>query len=107
MQGKPIELSRDAMRRALALLDARDSFQILRFAENASAFAPRALPATRENLARERGVPFIVDAAQSGKSFFFAQTCANCHAIRGTTSGGTAGPAAAGCPRRAPGSRRL
>lgn len=52
MQGRPIELSRAAMRRALALLDARDSFQILRFAEDASAFAPRAVPATRENLAR-------------------------------------------------------
>jgi len=52
MDGRPMELSRDAMRRALALLDARDSFQILRFAEDASAFAPRALPATRDNLAR-------------------------------------------------------
>jgi len=52
MAGEPIALSRAAMRRALGLLDARDSFRILRFSENASAFAPEALPATPANLAR-------------------------------------------------------
>jgi cytochrome c oxidase subunit 2 len=32
------------------------------------------------------------ESAQAGKNFFFAQTCANCHAIRGTTAVRTAGP---------------
>jgi cytochrome c oxidase subunit 2 len=34
----------------------------------------------------------VNESSQAGKSFFFAQTCANCHAIRGTPSGATAGP---------------
>jgi len=34
----------------------------------------------------------IAESAQSGKNFFFAQTCANCHAIGGTTAVRTAGP---------------
>jgi cytochrome c oxidase subunit 2 len=32
------------------------------------------------------------ESAQAGKNFFFAQTCANCHAIRGTTAARSAGP---------------
>jgi cytochrome c oxidase subunit 2 len=34
----------------------------------------------------------IAESAQAGKNFFFAQTCANCHAIGGTTAVRTAGP---------------
>ena len=34
----------------------------------------------------------VNEVAQSGKNFFFAQTCANCHAIRKTTFAATAGP---------------
>jgi cytochrome c oxidase subunit II len=34
----------------------------------------------------------ITESAQAGKNFFFAQTCANCHAIGGTTAVRTAGP---------------
>jgi cytochrome c oxidase subunit 2 len=34
----------------------------------------------------------IAGSAQAGKNFFFAQTCANCHAIGGTTAVRTAGP---------------
>jgi cytochrome c oxidase subunit 2 len=44
-----------------------------------------------EHQARSAENP-IAEAAQAGKNFFFAQTCANCHAIRGTTSRATAGP---------------
>jgi cytochrome c oxidase subunit 2 len=32
------------------------------------------------------------ESAQAGKSFFFAQTCANCHAVRGTMAVATTGP---------------
>ena len=31
-------------------------------------------------------------AAQAGRNFFFAQTCANCHAVGGTSAVATAGP---------------
>jgi cytochrome c oxidase subunit 2 len=34
----------------------------------------------------------VNETAQAGKHFFFAQTCANCHAIRGSTTVATAGP---------------
>jgi cytochrome c oxidase subunit 2 len=34
----------------------------------------------------------IAESAQAGKNFFFAQTCANCHAIGGTSALATAGP---------------
>ena len=44
-----------------------------------------------ERQARPAANP-VNESAQAGKNFFFAQTCANCHAIRGTTSGATAGP---------------
>jgi cytochrome c oxidase subunit II len=44
-----------------------------------------------EHQARPAADP-VNDSAQAGKDFFFTQTCANCHAIRGTTSRGTAGP---------------
>jgi cytochrome c oxidase subunit 2 len=32
------------------------------------------------------------DAARPGERFFFAQTCANCHAVAGTSAAATAGP---------------
>jgi cytochrome c oxidase subunit 2 len=32
------------------------------------------------------------DTAQAGRNFFFAQTCANCHAVGGTSAVATAGP---------------
>jgi cytochrome c oxidase subunit 2 len=34
----------------------------------------------------------VRESKQSGKNYFFTQTCANCHAIRGTTSSAAAGP---------------
>jgi len=32
------------------------------------------------------------ESAQAGRNFFFAQSCANCHAIGGTSAKATAGP---------------
>ena len=54
MSGKPIEQAKAAVRTALNHLDERDTFQIIRFSDNASAFGPAPVAATRDNLQRAR-----------------------------------------------------
>jgi Ca-activated chloride channel family protein len=50
MSGEPIEQSRNAIRYALQHMDKNDTFQVIRFASSAEPLAPRALPATSENV---------------------------------------------------------
>lgn len=52
MHGEPIAKSKAAMRWALQHLGPDDSFQIIRFSESASPFAPRPVPNTPDNVAR-------------------------------------------------------
>eukprot|EP00752_Nemacystus_decipiens_P013707 g12160.t1 len=50
MSGEPMRQSKDAMRHALKQLRPDDTFQVIRFSNNASALGDRPLPATRENI---------------------------------------------------------
>lgn len=52
MSGRPIEQAKDAIRHGLRLLDPQDTFQIIRFSNNASTLGPRPLIATRNNIGR-------------------------------------------------------
>ncbi|MGH9750646.1 MAG: VIT and vWA domain-containing protein, partial [Candidatus Polarisedimenticolia bacterium] len=51
MSGPPIEKVKGAMRHALQNLDPLDNFQILRFSDDAEAFAPEPAPATPSQIA--------------------------------------------------------
>lgn len=57
MKGEPIAIARKAVERALHQLDERDSFQIIRFSEHASSFAPQPLDATPDAI--RRGVRYV------------------------------------------------
>ncbi|MHC4648192.1 MAG: VIT domain-containing protein, partial [Planctomycetota bacterium] len=50
MRGKPIAKAKDAIRRALKKLQADDTFQVIRFSNNASQLGPAPIPATPENI---------------------------------------------------------
>ncbi len=50
MSGKPIAKAKDAIRRALKELEADDTFQIIRFSNNASQFGPDPVPASPANI---------------------------------------------------------
>ncbi len=50
MRGEPIAKAKDAVRRALRKLEPDDTFQIIRFSQNASQFGPEPIPATRVNV---------------------------------------------------------
>ena len=54
MSGTPISQARDAVRAALDQLWQGDTFQIIRFSDNASSFGPDPVPATPENIRRAR-----------------------------------------------------
>ncbi|MCA9608800.1 MAG: PQQ-binding-like beta-propeller repeat protein [Myxococcales bacterium] len=54
MNGRPIELARAAMLRALGGLRPTDTFRVLSFSDTTSALSEQALPATEENVARGR-----------------------------------------------------
>ncbi|MEC7523577.1 MAG: VIT domain-containing protein [Myxococcota bacterium] len=54
MHGRPMELARAAMQRALGGLRPTDTFRVLSFSDRASALSDAPLPATEENLARAR-----------------------------------------------------
>ena len=54
MSGRPLEQAKDAVRAALSHLEPEDTFQIIRFSENATRLGTVSLPATRENLAQAR-----------------------------------------------------
>lgn len=64
MQGPPLAAVKRAVRVALERMLPSDSFQIIDFADAASAFAPSPLPATRENVAR--GLAYIDALVASG-----------------------------------------
>jgi Ca-activated chloride channel family protein len=50
MSGKPIAKAKDAIKRALRKLKADDTFQIIRFSNNASQLGPQPVPATPANI---------------------------------------------------------
>ena len=50
MSGEPIAKAKSALRRCLQRLDENDTFQIIRFSDNASSFGPDPVPATPENI---------------------------------------------------------
>jgi len=50
MSGKPIAKARDAITRALKQLQPGDTFQVIRFSNNASQLGPNPVPATPENI---------------------------------------------------------
>lgn len=50
MSGHPINTSKQAIKRALQKLQPNDTFQVLRFSNNASQLGPQPLPVTEENL---------------------------------------------------------
>jgi Ca-activated chloride channel family protein len=52
MSGAPIAKSKEAMRRCLRNLDENDTFQIIRFSDNASAFGSEPVAATPRNIRR-------------------------------------------------------
>ncbi|MDE0028051.1 MAG: VIT and VWA domain-containing protein [Deltaproteobacteria bacterium] len=54
MQGEPIAQAKAAILAALDLLKPGDTFQVIRFSNNASRFGPNPVPATPENVARAK-----------------------------------------------------
>ncbi len=63
MHGMPIAKAKEAMRRCLRKLDENDTFQIIRFSDNASRLGSAPVPATKENL--RRGLEYL-DGLTSG-----------------------------------------
>jgi len=57
MNGYPMQKSKSAMRHALKQMQRGDTFQIIRFSNNASALGPRPVPVTPENV--QRGINYI------------------------------------------------
>ena len=64
MNGFPIELSKKAISRALRRLGPDDSFQIIRFSNNASQLGPKPIEATKENI--EKGLKYVEGLNGSG-----------------------------------------
>ena len=54
MNGQPIAQAKAAVLEALDLLEPGDTFQVIRFSNNASRFGPDPVPATPENIARAK-----------------------------------------------------
>ena len=57
MSGRPIEQAKNAIRRALRSLQPGDTFQIIRFSNNASQLGPAPIEATPENV--ENGLAYV------------------------------------------------
>ncbi|MEE8106934.1 MAG: VIT and VWA domain-containing protein [Planctomycetota bacterium] len=57
MQGQPLETSKRAVRRALRRLDQNDTFQVIRFSNQASPMGSRPLPATPKNI--KKGLRYL------------------------------------------------
>ena len=64
MRGKPIEKAKDAITRALKQLQPNDTFQVIRFSNNASQLGPDPLPATEENI--RKGLKYVESLEGSG-----------------------------------------
>lgn len=64
MNGKPIEKAKDAINRALRQLQPNDTFQIIRFSNNASQLGPKPIAATRENV--QKGLDYVQSLNGSG-----------------------------------------
>ena len=64
MNGWPLEVTKDTVEQVLEKLDEEDSFQIIRFSNNASALGPRPIPATRTNI--RRGIRYLSQLDGSG-----------------------------------------
>ncbi|MCK4293160.1 MAG: VWA domain-containing protein [Planctomycetes bacterium] len=64
MSGKPIAKAKDAIRRALKKLEPDDTFQIIRFSNNASQLGPKPVPVTPENI--RRGLKYVDSLKGSG-----------------------------------------
>lgn len=57
MNGQPIAKAKDAIKRALRKLEPDDTFQVIRFSENASQLGSKPVPATTANV--RRGIEFV------------------------------------------------
>ncbi|MGB0582487.1 MAG: VWA domain-containing protein [Limisphaerales bacterium] len=55
MSGQPIQQAKSAIRAALSKLHPDDTFQVIRFSDNASTFSDRPVTATATNIRRARG----------------------------------------------------
>ena len=64
MNGKPIEKAKDAINRALRQLQPNDTFQIIRFSNNASQLGPKPLLATKANI--QKGLDYVQSLNGSG-----------------------------------------
>ena len=64
MKGAPIEKAKDAINRALRQLQPNDTFQIIRFSNDASQLGPKPIPATKENV--QKGLDYVKTLNGSG-----------------------------------------
>jgi Ca-activated chloride channel family protein len=64
MSGKPIAKAKQAITRALKRLQPGDTFQVIRFSNNASQLGPAPLPATPENI--RKGLAYVQSLHGSG-----------------------------------------
>jgi Ca-activated chloride channel family protein len=64
MSGKPIAKAKQAITRALKKLQPNDTFQVIRFSNNASQFGPAPIPATQDNI--RKAIQYVEDLNGSG-----------------------------------------
>ena len=64
MSGKPIAKAKDAIRRALKKLEPDDTFQIIRFSNNASQLGPKPVPVTKDSI--RKGLEYVDSLRGSG-----------------------------------------
>jgi Ca-activated chloride channel homolog len=64
MDGEPIAIVKQAVRRALEKLEPTDSFQIIRFSNDSSALGPAPIPADARNI--RRGLDYVDDLEGEG-----------------------------------------
>lgn len=64
MRGKPIAKAKEAIKRGLRKLEKDDTFQVIRFSNNASQFGPNPVPATPANI--RKAIKYVDDLHGSG-----------------------------------------
>ncbi|MBN2315075.1 MAG: VWA domain-containing protein, partial [Sedimentisphaerales bacterium] len=64
MNGKPIAKAKQAITRALKQLQPNDTFQVIRFSNNASQLGPDPVPATRDNI--HKAIAYVEDLHGGG-----------------------------------------